>query len=219
MGYNPKCEYFPKEQACENLTQPVGVIANVVVKGLPVVPAMEMPTEKSKLPALAPGHEDIDPAEVVKTRHTRFSIGRPNGVLQFMVNGKPFSNDTIHEKPLLGTTEKWNVGATSAGGHPYHIHINPFQVDSFAGRKLDFPMWKDVVLVSATMTNWDDNPASPDSTIAIIYNRYLQFAGPYVMHCHILDHEDQGMMQKVEVFKTCEESDLKPEECPPQIVP
>ena len=79
--------------------------------------------------------------------------------------------------------------------HPFHIHVNPFQIVSITpkpGMPLDpqynnlVGTWKDTLLVS---TNVD----------IVVNTRYQRYIGQFVLHCHILEHEDQGMMQNVQV--------------------
>lgn len=69
--------------------------------------------------------------------------------------------------------------------HPFHIHVNPFQVENFPRKGLN--MWKDTFAISAT-----EGPR----TIRILPKDY---PGTSVLHCHVLDHEDQGMMRKIEI--------------------
>lgn len=81
--------------------------------------------------------------------------------------------------------------------HPFHVHVNPFQVISVLrtiGEDLTQDpnsqyfnlkgVWKDTLLVEKNVT----------ITARSKYRRYI---GDYVLHCHILDHEDRGMMQNI----------------------
>jgi FtsP/CotA-like multicopper oxidase with cupredoxin domain len=68
----------------------------------------------------------------------------------------------------------------------FHIHVNPFQTTRQDPQGKDEVVWKDTVLVPAGAT-------------MNIFTRYTDFIGQFVMHCHILDHEDLGMMELVEV--------------------
>jgi len=70
--------------------------------------------------------------------------------------------------------------------HPFHIHTNPFQVISRNGQLQQHRDWKDVVLVKAGET-------------VRIRTHFRDFPGRTMYHCHILDHEDQGMMGVVEM--------------------
>ena len=85
---------------------------------------------------------------------------------------------------------------TSGSPHPIHIHVNPFQVvEFFDPGKMAQPMtftpeeaiWRDTIVVP------------PNNGHVKIRHRFLTYFGSYVMHCHILIHEDVGMMVKVKV--------------------
>jgi FtsP/CotA-like multicopper oxidase with cupredoxin domain len=106
------------------------------------------------------------------------------------INGRSFAMDRIDVAAKLGTAEIWEV---SAGGmpmlHPFHIHGVRFRILSKAGRTPTAREsgWKDVVLVeehAEILVNFD-NPA-PSSM-------------PFMYHCHILEHEDHGMMGQLAV--------------------
>jgi FtsP/CotA-like multicopper oxidase with cupredoxin domain len=71
--------------------------------------------------------------------------------------------------------------------HPFHLHINGFQVISRNGQEVTFPAWKeDVVSVS------------PGETLRI-WISFRVYTGKTVNHCHVLDHGDRGMMGIVEM--------------------
>jgi FtsP/CotA-like multicopper oxidase with cupredoxin domain len=76
--------------------------------------------------------------------------------------------------------------------HPVHLHVNPFQVrTALDGRLPGTPyVWQDVMGL--------DIPGDQDGN-ATMRTSFLEFAGEFVMHCHILGHEDRGMMQNLEV--------------------
>lgn len=137
--------------------------------------------------------------------YATFNIGKVNDKLGFMVESKPLDAAAPQEKYIydphridrtlvLGTEQMWEL-ASKRGSHPFHIHVNPFQVISVVrtdGGKVDqqyqdlIGAWKDTLLVM------------PNHKIEIA-TRYQRYIGEYVLHCHILEHEDQGMMQNVKV--------------------
>jgi FtsP/CotA-like multicopper oxidase with cupredoxin domain len=75
--------------------------------------------------------------------------------------------------------------------HPFHIHVNPFQVVSINGAPID-PYWADTIGLPPNGT-----PTTPTSVT--FRTRFRDFAGTTVMHCHMLTHENMGMMQLVEI--------------------
>ena len=75
--------------------------------------------------------------------------------------------------------------------HMFHIHTNPFQVVEIGGQPQADRMWRDTVVVP--------RPAKGGSTV--IRTRFLDYTGVFMLHCHMMNHEELGMMQAVEVYK------------------
>lgn len=107
------------------------------------------------------------------------------------LNGKKFDMNRIDDYVELGATEIWEIttNSTMMGkmGHPFHIHGTQFQVLSRNGKEPNDNEkgFKDTVFVG------------PDETVRII----VQFnnKGVFMYHCHILEHEEAGMMGQLEV--------------------
>ena len=91
----------------------------------------------------------------------------------------------------LNSVEEWTVYNMNAISHPFHLHVYPFQVVKVNGRRID-PYWADTVALPP-----DGSPTDPTSIT--FRTRFVNFDGAFVMHCHMLVHEDMGMMQTVEV--------------------
>ncbi|MER9771234.1 multicopper oxidase domain-containing protein [Mesorhizobium sp. M0220] len=113
------------------------------------------------------------------------------------IDGHHFADGEYDQTMILGDTEDWTlVNTTTTASHPFHIHVNPFQVlEIFDGKTLyEVP----------TPRPWQDTVAIPLRTDANGYvkirHRFDDFAGSFVLHCHILEHEDRGMMQLVRVI-------------------
>lgn len=104
----------------------------------------------------------------------------------FLINGRAFGHDRVDQQVKLGTVEDWIITNNAGMDHPFHIHTNAFQVISRNGIPEPVLAWKDVVNIPAYET-------------AKIRIPFRDFAGKTVYHCHILDHEDQGMMGIVEI--------------------
>lgn len=192
--YEARCEYFHDGKSlCDSIPPDLDSVIVVIRVNGKEKKEMEFP---STLPG--PGGElthDIAKSELTNPSYSRkieFDVSNHS------VNGVPFQGDTIPQILTLGEVERWELSSTNTVRHPYHIHINPFQVITFGGEKLPFPMWKDVVLVDATDT-------------AVIYTRYEDFVGDFVLHCHILNHEDEGMMQRVRIVKPLVECPIENE--------
>ncbi|MEO1017088.1 MAG: multicopper oxidase domain-containing protein [Pseudomonadota bacterium] len=165
-----------------------------------------------QLAAFSP-HDDLVAEEIDGTQDVVYNIDITTDPVRYEVNGEVFSPDNIRQV-RLGDVEDWVLSSTWEG-HPHHIHVNPFQiievldptgkdvsapgaVDDFTGQ-IDSQfagmkgMWKDTI--------WVKNPKkSPDETYTVrVRTQYRRYIGSFVFHCHILDHEDQGMMQTVEI--------------------
>ena len=104
----------------------------------------------------------------------------------FGINGKRMDMSIIDEQVRLGDTEVWEITNPNRQTHPFHVHGDSFQILSRDGAPPpahEFG-WKDVVLVR------------PFETVRIIkrFHDYADPVNPYMFHCHILEHEDVGMM-------------------------
>ena len=112
----------------------------------------------------------------------------------FAINNKIFDMDSINETVHINTTEIWTLINHTLVAHPFHIHDVQFNVIEKSG--LPTPLtergWKDVVLVM------------PHDSVKFI-TRFIDFANdtvPYMYHCHLLHHEDDGMMGSFLVIDT-----------------
>ena len=108
--------------------------------------------------------------------------------LRYEVNAKEFHEQTP-AKLMLRTAQEWKLKAL-ANSHPFHIHVNSFQVTGH----LD----GDNHPVDDGVGDWKDTLFVPEGHTFTIRSRFQDFAGQTVFHCHILDHEDQGMMMPLE---------------------
>jgi FtsP/CotA-like multicopper oxidase with cupredoxin domain len=102
----------------------------------------------------------------------------------------------------IGDVQEWRLTSTAAG-HPFHIHVNPFQVVSVldpSGRPVTNPNAPGFDPDYAGVLNqWKDTLFVKTNYKIVVRTRYERYIGEYVLHCHILDHEDQGMMANVAI--------------------
>lgn len=164
-------------------------IARVIIEGEPQ--PMNLPSESQELKDLA--LQPIKAEEVTGQQSATYGILLPSGGIEFTVDGKPYDPHRPPRKLTLGDVDEWTLkskGDVGAVSHPFHIHVNPFEVYSILddqGREtLENPVWRDTIVLHG---GWTVKARS----------RYTAFTGTFVNHCHILDHEDQGMMQLVEI--------------------
>ena len=147
-------------------------------------PTEDMPLFSGPLPRPAE-LEDITAEEVTFGRRLEFGMsGDPKG-RKYTVNGQPFSCEDAWQIPL-NAIEEWEVYNHTAESHPFHIHVNPFQMIS--GGDVEPGTWLDTVNLK------------PFERIKF-RTRFLNYTGTFVFHCHNLTHEDLGMMQAVNVYK------------------
>jgi FtsP/CotA-like multicopper oxidase with cupredoxin domain len=114
------------------------------------------------------------------TRQFVLNHGMGMGMV-FLINGQAFDHSRIDTQVSLNTVEDWEIVNTGTMAHPFHVHTNKFQVLSRNGQPAPYAAWKDVVLVS------------PGETVRIRIP-FRNYVGKTVYHCHVLDHEDRGMM-------------------------
>jgi FtsP/CotA-like multicopper oxidase with cupredoxin domain len=173
------------------------ILAYVRVAGEPVV--MELPTH-ADVAGLAP-YPHIEDDEITGCQDNVFNIQdvADPGRTAFTVNDKPYDPAVRPRTVPLGKAEEWRL-VSKFVNHPFHIHVNPFEVVANPHDPRGRNVWRDTLLVMGP----DD--ARYAKTHQELYNkvirvrtRYRRYIGSYVLHCHILDHEDQGMMEQVEV--------------------
>jgi FtsP/CotA-like multicopper oxidase with cupredoxin domain len=105
----------------------------------------------------------------------------------------------------LGKVDEWTLTSRDkSGGHPFHIHVNPFQVvriENAAGDDVSVtgePEKADMQYANLQGT-WKDTIFVKEGYKIVIRTRYERFNGQFVLHCHILNHEDRGMMENVRI--------------------
>jgi len=105
---------------------------------------------------------------------------------EFLINGKPMAMDEINEVVPIGSTEIWEIHNDSMMMHPFHIHHGQFQI-------LD----RDGVPPSQEEMGFKDTVKVGPGQLLRFIMRFENFSDPetaYMYHCHILEHEDNGMM-------------------------
>jgi bilirubin oxidase len=104
----------------------------------------------------------------------------------FIINHKLFDIDYDEYKVPLGNTEIWEIRSTSGFGHPFHIHDVEFNILSINGAAPPATQagWKDVVFI----------PRQQTVKFIARFEDYADALHPFMYHCHISLHEDEGMM-------------------------
>ncbi|TFC84150.1 multicopper oxidase family protein [Cryobacterium sinapicolor] len=152
-------------------------LATVTVSGEPVAAASDVPRRAAE--------RDLRGAGVTARRELAFAMGMGGGMggggMSFTINGEPFDGDRVDTTVQAGGVEEWLLSNSSPMDHPVHLHVWPMQLIERNGRVVQAAEWQDVVNV----------PAGGTARVRIAFD---DFPGRTVYHCHILDHEDLGMM-------------------------
>jgi len=123
-----------------------------------------------------------------------------NGPTQYFITVQGQKPHVFHmdDPPAIvtntGSVEDWNVENRSGEAHAFHIHQLHFLVEAINGVPVPNPDLQDTI----TIPNWSGNGPYPSVTLRMDF-RDPNIAGTFVFHCHILDHEDAGMMAKIQV--------------------
>jgi FtsP/CotA-like multicopper oxidase with cupredoxin domain len=123
-----------------------------------------------------------------------------NGPTEFFitVDGQKPKLFSMSDPPAITTTvgavEDWTVENRTGEVHAFHIHQIHFLFLAVNGAPFATPELRDTVIVPA----WSGTGAYPAVTLRMDF-REPQIAGRFVYHCHILDHEDAGMMAIIQV--------------------
>jgi len=124
-------------------------------------------------------HQRLGEAEAATTR--RLELNGSSGI-----NDRRMDLGRIDQAVTVGTTEVWEVTNRSGNPHNFHVHGVQFKVSdqTGAGPPSVLAGWKDTVFLP------------PGSTVRLLVQMpgYSDPAVPYMFHCHLLQHEDNGMM-------------------------
>jgi FtsP/CotA-like multicopper oxidase with cupredoxin domain len=161
------------------------VLADLVPAIAPDAPMQSVPM--SSLPAV---HKSLAGVAAAEREPPRFVVKFSEDKHGFYINGRKF---TVDAPPMttvrIGSYQHWRIVNDTDEMHPFHIHQVHFLTYARDESAVPDPVWLDVVNLS------------PKSTIDAV----MDFTDPVirgmaVFHCHILNHEDKGMMAKV-LFK------------------
>lgn len=123
---------------------------------------------------------------------------------QFWINQRKYDPDCANDTLILDQPQQWTLwNNNSKIAHPFHIHQNPFQLLSESDRtpsEYAYPVWRDTMAIpkAAATVAPNTNPATNGWGKAEIRYVAKEFTGLFVNHCHILGHEDRGMMQNTQ---------------------
>jgi FtsP/CotA-like multicopper oxidase with cupredoxin domain len=111
-------------------------------------------------------------------------MARGNG--SFFINDKAMAMQVVNERIPVGSLEIWQIENDSMMTHPLHVHHGLFQLIARNGRPP----------AGIELGEKDTIKVAPGETLQFLmkFNRFADPDRPYMYHCHILEHEDNGMM-------------------------
>jgi len=129
-------------------------------------------------------HQRLEAAAATTTR--RFEL---NGSSR--INGQSMDPGRIDQAVTVDTTELWEVANRSGNLHNFHVHGVQFQVLAYQGAAPPPTLagWKDTVFL----------PSGATTRLLVRFGDYSDPALPFMFHCHLLRHEDNGMMGQLVV--------------------
>jgi suppressor of ftsI len=157
---------------------PQATLATLVSEGTPTHPAA--------LPTTFAPTEDLSHATLAARRTIVFSENKAG--TKYYINGKQFDPNRVDVRSKLNTVEEWTVRNDSGEEHSFHVHVDDFQLMSINGRPHQ-------------SYGWQDTASIPPKGQIVIRIHFTDYTGKTVLHCHILNHEDAGMMAVLEIVK------------------
>ena len=150
-------------------------LATLTVSGGTAAVASPIPTQ--------PVQRDLRLESISGSRTITLAMGGGGrgGGMRFTIDGAEFDHERVDTEVASGAIEEWEIVNTSTMDHPFHLHVWPMQLVEVNGAPVAEVDYRDVVPV-------------PANGRAIVRIAFEGLTGTTVYHCHILDHEDQGMM-------------------------
>ena len=162
----------------------------------------------SLLPATLRPLQKIPESQAVKTRLLSLDqyVNRVAEPILMLLNGT-YWHQPITENPVLDTTELWTLINPTDDSHPIHLHLVRFQIldrrrfeTSAYMSKRDLKFTGEAELPDASEAGWKDTVRAQPGMVTRIIIHFEGYAGRYVWHCHILEHEDNEMMRPYQVL-------------------
>ena len=144
--------------------------------------------DTTSVPAsLRPLPDWVGHAPSAPTRNWQFTISK--GLTPtWLVNGKTFDPARSEAFPVLGTVETWQLHNRTATAHMIHMHSTDWYMLERDGRR---PPRYERALKETFLLD-------PGERV-LVAAHFTDFLGKYVIHCHMLDHEDHGLMSQFEI--------------------
>lgn len=163
---------------------PAQEMASMLVASDPSRPAA---TPLGPIVVNAPNQQPVAADHIDARRLVVFSEDPTTGL--FFINHQTFDPKRTDVKVPLGSIEEWTIRNASQELHVFHIHQVAFQVVSIDGKAVPFVGLRDTI----------DVPVHGEVKIRLAFTD-PRIVGRFMFHCHILEHEDKGMMATIEVY-------------------
>jgi FtsP/CotA-like multicopper oxidase with cupredoxin domain len=154
-------------------------------------------TESSSVPAaLRPVPTFPNPVED-RSFVLRAALDAAGNPTQWTINGQPFQSGRIDADPVLNTTERWTFFNDSPQPHAIHLHdvdwrlVRRFQLAFDAGGN---PIPGAALPIEPAEAGLKETFFIPAGTGFSVLTTFTDHVGPYMFHCHMLEHEDMAMM-------------------------
>ena len=128
---------------------------------------------------------------IANRRTFAFSVNQQKTA--FLINDQVFDENRTDVTVKLGDTEEWTIVNNDSQYHDFHIHQTGFLVTEVNGATADFDGLRDTFSVPPAQNG------KPGEAKLIIPFTNPEILGRFVFHCHVVKHEDKGMMMTVEV--------------------
>jgi spore coat protein A len=165
--------------------------------------------KSSTVPAVLRGIERIPESRAVRTRRLTLdeSMDKVQQSMGMLLNNTPW-HSPVTERPVIDTTEIWEIVNLTEDTHPIHLHLVRFQL--LDRRPFDVFEYQDKGTLRYTgaaippgpeEAGWKDTVRCESGHVTRFIIPFTGYTGRYVWHCHILEHEDNEMMRPFEVIE------------------
>jgi suppressor of ftsI len=178
------------------LPSPRARLGTFVVEGAPLdgdAQARHLEHPAANIASIGLTGEELRTIPIARRRTFTFSDAPDFSA--FYINGKTYDENRIDTTARLGDVEEWTIRNVAGELHVFHIHQTSFLVKEVNGIQQDYPGLRDVINVP-----WQIGDMPGEVKLIIPFTN-PPMVGKFVYHCHIVGHEDTGMMQNIEVVR------------------
>jgi FtsP/CotA-like multicopper oxidase with cupredoxin domain/plastocyanin len=147
--------------------------------------------DRSRVPSELVAPPALDPPKKATAAWNIGLSGDPTTGSVWTINGKSFDPTRADLKVPLGSTQTWILRNDSPITHYFHLHEELWQTIARDGHKP--PAWE-----RGLEDTWKLDPGETVKVAA----KFTDYTGLFMLHCHMLDHEDHGLMGQFDVIRT-----------------